>query len=154
MIFDLQQRPECLAQLAQWHHQQWRFLNPNLSLEQRIAKMQAYLDDQPIPRTFVWQQAEQLQGSAAIVDCDMDSHPELGPWLASVYVAPEFRNQGRASALVAEVQRYAQRLGYAKLYLFTPDQQTFYQRLGWRLLSKENYRQAEVSLMVLDLQTN
>lgn len=152
MIIDLQQRPECLAPLALWHHQQWQTLNPGQSLDDRLAKMQAYLSDQPIPRTFVWLNGEQLQGSAAIVDNDMDSHPELGPWLASVYVAPEFRQQGRASALVREVMRYAQGLGMSKLYLFTPDQQDFYHRLGWRLLSREYYRGHEVSLMVMEWQ--
>jgi hypothetical protein len=33
------------------------------------------------------------------------------------------------------------------LYLFTPDRESFYQNLGWQVLSKEEYRGAWVTVM-------
>ena len=39
MIVDLRERQHYLTTLAQWHHQEWAYLNPGRTLEQRIADM-------------------------------------------------------------------------------------------------------------------
>ena len=71
-----------------------------------------------------------MVGSASLIAQDMDTRPELSPWLASVYVAAEHRRQGIGSALVRRVAQEAAALGVETLYLFTPDQEHFYARLG------------------------
>ncbi len=81
-IKDLRENPEYTETLAQWHHKQWGELNPEFSLEKRREKMLLYLKDDFIPSTYVAVDDE-LLGSAAIVECDMDIKPELRPWLAS-----------------------------------------------------------------------
>lgn len=147
MIVDLAQEPEHIPLLASWHHQQWRALNPGDTLERRIERMQAYLDAALIPSTFIYKRDQRLAGSAAIIACDMDCHPELGPWLASVYVAPAWRRQGIASQLVNHVMQQARAAGLSHLYLFTPDQRDFYQRLGWQSLFDTSYHQHAVTVM-------
>jgi GNAT superfamily N-acetyltransferase len=104
-------------------------LNPGQTLEQRIESMQAYLSDELIPSTLI-ARGTQLMGSAAIVQNDMDTHPEWSPWLASVYVVPEFRHQSVGSRLVNAVSEATRKAGMEALYLFTPDRVAFYQRLG------------------------
>jgi N-acetylglutamate synthase-like GNAT family acetyltransferase len=144
---DLRQAPEHLKTLATWHHHQWAALNPGQTLTQRLISMQAYLAEGPIPSTFIALQAGQLAGSAAIVQCDMDTHPEWTPWLASVYVNPEFRQQGLGSALVRHAMSQARQAGFPGLYLFTPDKAPFYQALGWQTLQASRYRDHEVTVM-------
>ena len=50
---------------------------------------------------------QELFGSAAIIEHDMDTRMELSPWLASVFVAPEFRKRGIGSKLVTHVMEQA-----------------------------------------------
>ena len=145
-ILDLAQQAEHLETLARWHQQQWQDLNPGENLQQRIQRMQDYLSEDFIPSTFI-AIGEQLYGSAAIVAADMDSHPELTPWLASVYVAPPFRRQGIGARLVRHVMQQAAKHGIEELYLFTPDREDFYRRLGWQVLQQEQYRGHEVTIM-------
>lgn len=150
-LVDLQSVPQHLPRLATWHHQQWGYLNPGLSLADRERKMQAYLQEGAVPSTFVAIEGTNRLGSAALVQSDMDTHPDLGPWLASVYVAPEHRGRGLGEALVRRVVAEAQTLLVSRLYLFTPDQAGFYRRLGWHEHSTEIYRGTEVTIMVYQL---
>lgn len=145
-IIDLKDEPEHLNMLAGWHQQEWASLNPGETLEMRRRRMQDYLNDNFIPTTFIASQNE-VVGSAAIVSSDMDSRTEFSPWLASVYVTPDYRNMGIGSKLVIHAMNKAKQEGIESLYLFTTDNERFYARLGWRLLDREYYHNQHVSIM-------
>lgn len=113
----------------------------------RIARMQAYLQEGLIPSTFVYEHQGRPVGSAAIVASDMDSRPQWSPWLASVFVAPEFRRQGIGGRLVLHTMAQAAAAGYRYFYLFTPDRAAFYERLGWQEIAEDVYRGSRVSVM-------
>jgi len=149
-IVDLRAVPHCIPLLAQWHHVQWAHLNPGRTLEDRIASMQRRLGDALIPSTWVAVENEVVMGSASLVDSDMETHPELTPWLASVFVAPEFRRRGIAAQLVRRVMQEAQQGGIHTLYLFTPDQQKLYASLGWTRLADEIFHGDTVTLMKVE----
>lgn len=146
-IVNLNQVPQHLATLALWHHNEWSHLNPGNSLQKRQQLMQSELSDSVIPTTFVYLDGEALAGSASLLSNDMDTHPELSPWLASVYVHPKFRHKGVGTALVEQIQQFAFAQGYEQLYLFTEAQKSFYQGMGWKLLSQEDYRGNDVCIM-------
>jgi N-acetylglutamate synthase-like GNAT family acetyltransferase len=149
-IIDLKTEPHHIPVLATWHHNEWSSLNPGQTLKQRIESMHAYLSDELIPSTFIAKDTH-LMGSAAIIENDMDTRSELTPWLASVYVAPAFRNQGIGSRLVEHVMEEARKAGIRELYLFTPDRVSFYEKLGWRVLNEEEYRGHWVTVMSIKL---
>lgn len=134
-------------QLARWHHAEWSYLNPQRSFEERVAEMQEDLQGKPIPTTYVAEVDGRLLGSATILADDMSTHPELTPWLASVYVDEAQRGKGIGSTLVRRVMQHAQEHGVKRLYLYTPDQEQLYARLGWSLLSRELYNGTPVSIM-------
>lgn len=146
-ISDLHNEPQHLPQLARWHHKQWGYLNPQLAESDRAAKMQGYLTPNLLPSTLVGTCNGELVGSAALVTCDMDSHPELSPWLASVYVDARWRQRGIGRELVYAVMSLARSGGYNQLYLFTDDQHGFYKKLGWSELNREIYRDVPVVIM-------
>jgi N-acetylglutamate synthase-like GNAT family acetyltransferase len=143
---NLKDEPEHLATLARWHHHEWSFLNPGETLKDRMLRMQPYLNTDFIPSTFIAKD-KSLLGSAAIVMNDMDTRPQLTPWLASVFVTPENRRHGIGSKLVSHVMTQARHQGIDTLYLFTPDKQNFYAKLGWTIKSIEQYQGYEVSIM-------
>jgi N-acetylglutamate synthase-like GNAT family acetyltransferase len=145
-LLNLKDRPEYLEQLARWHHDQWSYLNPGESLQQRVLRMQSYLNDEFLPATFIAVDKE-LLGSAALVVCDMETKPQLSPWLASVYVAPQYRMKGIGSRLVIHAMKQAKLGDIKTLYLFTPDMAHFYRKLGWMSLSSEIYHDHAVTVM-------
>lgn len=150
-IIDLRQIPQSLNQLAQWHHREWAHFNPGQSLQQRIEKMQSYLNDDFIPSTFVAIEDDEVLGSAAIIESDMEDRSELTPWLASVFVGPDKRKQGIGSQLVKHVMTQAASKRYRNLYLYTENDTGFYQRLGWEPLEARNYYGTDVIIMCCHL---
>jgi N-acetylglutamate synthase-like GNAT family acetyltransferase len=150
LILNLKDKPEHLLPLAQWHHAEWSYLNPLRSFDQRVQEMQEDLQGKVIPTTFVAEDAGELLGSACILADDMSSHPELTPWLASVYVNEIHRGKGIGSTLVKRVMQHAQENGVKRLYLYTPDQEQMYARLGWQLFSREPYNGTPVTIMAID----
>ncbi len=75
---------------------------------------------------------ENLLGVATLVDDDeLPNAPELGPWLAAVFVAPDARKFGVGSALVDRVVGRSRELGYPTLYLYTEHTQAWYLDKGW-----------------------
>ena len=137
--------------LARWHENEWSALNPNSTIDARIERLKTHLGCLQIPTTFVAAGGENVLGSASLIDSDMESHTELSPWLASVYVAPEYRRHGIGTALVERVVEEAFALGVTTLYLFTPDQERFYARRGWETIERTEYRRHQVSIMALNV---
>lgn len=146
-LIDLASAPHHLPQLAAWHHAEWAHLNPGRSREELAAQMQEYLAATPLPRMFIAEADGRLLGSAALVAGDMDSHPELGPWLANVYVDAAQRGQGLGRLLVRAVMDHARALGLPRIYLFTPDQAAFYAALGWTPVLTEAFHGETVTVM-------
>lgn len=149
-IIDLRQAPQHIPTIARWHFDEWGYLNPGKTLEYRIERMQRYLADTPIPSMLIAVQGPEILGTAALVESDMDSHPELAPWLASVYIRADQRGRGLGKQLVQALMDFAGQQGLPQLYLFTPDQDAFYAKLGWQYIAREDYRNTPVTLMRLD----
>jgi N-acetylglutamate synthase-like GNAT family acetyltransferase len=146
-IIDLIETPDSLELLAQWHQAEWEHLNPGKTLEDRREKMQEYLEGKEVPRTFVCKDGETVMGSAAIIESDMETRPELSPWMASVYVHDDFRGKGIGSALVKRIMEYARSIGVETLYLYTEHQEAWYQKLGWEVFAREEYLNQMVTIM-------
>ena len=149
-IFNLKDEPENLEKLASWHQDEWSYLNPGENLAVRITRMQSYLNNEFIPSTFIAKD-KTLLGSAAIVSQDMKTEPPLTPWLASVFVRPENRKQGIGRKLVLHVMTQARKEGIDILYLYTPDQVSFYSKLGWSVLDECQYKGSDVTIMQVRL---
>jgi len=137
--------------ISHWHHEEWGYFNPGDSVEKRIAILQTHLGKKQIPTTFVSLSRGILLGSASLVVHDMDTRMDLYPWLANVYVTPEYRSQGIGTALVKRVVKEAVELGIEPLYLFTPDREGFYASLGWSVVERTEYREQKVVIMALQI---
>ncbi|QTH13642.1 GNAT family N-acetyltransferase [Pseudomonas corrugata] len=73
----------------------------------------------------------QLLGGASLADNDLPDRPELGPWLACVYIAPDARRRGLAAQLIEGICTHAREAGFSTLYLHTHSQSHYYAKLGW-----------------------
>jgi len=137
--------------LAQWHYQEWAYLRPDDSIDKRIIRLtDAARPRAAVPTVVIAFAGEKLFGSAMLVANDMDTRTELSPWLAGVFVAPEYRKQGIGAALVKRVVLDAWSLGIDRLYLYTPNSEQFYFHLGWSVLEHTKYKGIEVTVMSFD----
>lgn len=138
--------------VASWTYAEWGRLNPGYTAESWREAFRRECGDGGVPSVFVAMEGDQPVGTAALMARDMDSRPALTPWLASVFVLPEWRGQGIASALIRRVEEEAAAHGIGRFYLFTPDQQALYRRLGWQDHEKLCYRGEEVTIMLRRLE--
>lgn len=90
-------------------------------------------------------------GCAMLVGKDMTTRPDLTPWLGGVYVPPEHRRRGLATALSRHVMQRAQSLGIDQLWLYTLAARPLYERLGWQFAEMADYQGEQVTLMSVDL---
>ena len=140
-----------LPELAQAHFVQWGQLRPGETIEARTRRLEGCCGGGGVPTVFVALVGANLCGSALLIAHDMETLPELTPWLAGVWVAPEYRCRGYGSALVDRVVAEARGLGVPELYLYTPDAVAFYVALGWSVIARVEYRGQAVAVMSLDV---
>lgn len=136
-----------LPVVTQWTFTAWGHLHPGKTLQDAIEETISECGASGVPSIFVAMQDDIPVGTASLIADDMSIRPELTPWLASVFVLPESRGRGVASALVQRVEAEAQANGIREFYLYTPDQQALYQRLGWQPVECLVYRGEVVTLM-------
>lgn len=139
-----------LETVSEWLHREFSHYNPGETLQIRIGWFEPRMGSTEIPLTLVAFLDDEPVGTASLIANDMEDRPELSPWLASVFVLPTFRGRGIASALCRRVVEEAKRLGHKTLYLFTPDQEALYAKLGWERFELTKYHGEPVVLMKLD----
>lgn len=140
--------PHLLPVVASWIHDQWGRRSPGVSLQSTIERYRPYVQRDALPLTMVALSDEEVPlGTASLCVHGMHIRKDLTPWLAAVYVAPEHRGLGVGSAVVQATEGVAREMGFRKLYLFTPDREHFYARLGWHVLERVYYQYEWVVIM-------
>ncbi|MGO1118356.1 GNAT family N-acetyltransferase [Rhodovibrionaceae bacterium A322] len=154
-LVPLQEVRWALPEVASWIFEQWYSVYKTKTQADVEKLLEESCRTPAVPSTLVavseTDGGQVALGTASLLAQDMDSHPELSPWLADVFVKPEARGQGIARLLVRGIEALAKEQGLTRLYLFTPDQQGLYAKLGWHLMATELYRGTENHVMSRDL---
>jgi N-acetylglutamate synthase-like GNAT family acetyltransferase len=148
----LADHPHWVETLASWHHAEWAHLFEDWTLEVATIELADHAMRRSVPTTLVLHENGRLLGSVSLV---IEDAPELqgegSPWLASLYVEPSARGGGLGSRLARAAAALATEQGVDRLYLFTPDQAEFYERLGWTRRMRTRLHGNDVTLMDLRL---
>jgi predicted N-acetyltransferase YhbS len=121
--------PHFLPTLAEWMYREW-YQNVGLTFDQAVNELKQRLHEDELPLVLV-AFADEALGMASILEDVAPEGYEFIACLAGLYVAPARRCQGVGVCLCQRALLEAQRLGHAKLSLYTPDQEAYYARLGW-----------------------
>jgi predicted N-acetyltransferase YhbS len=134
--------------VAAWQHAEFGYLSPGGSVKQRAERLRSAGDKSRLPISLVALEdsGQGIVGSAAIAATTL-THKHLTPWLSSVFVPPEQRGKGIASKLSLAAIAEAARLGFEKIYLFTPKNEALYARLGWESFEHAAINGVPVCLM-------
>src|SRR5512146_332414 len=136
-----------VPELAKWHFVEWSVLQPNETLAGRTLRLRNCCGHSEIPTVVIGLLGNVLCGSGMLVAQDMDSRPNLTPWLAGLYVAPQYRRKGYGTKLIERIVQEAALLQAQALYLYTPNSEQYYSKRGWSLMERCNYRGTDVSIM-------
>ena len=152
-------RKEFAQACAEWSMKQWQNhpINRNNTIETRTGhyKERSQNTDK-IPLTFVSLRGDQPVGMVSLLEEEHEDYTHLSPWVAAMYVTPEFRKQGIATDLIQNLHKRAQDLNFSTLYLSTPDVSELYEKNGWKIIVP-NARDPEgehdsTNIMKIDLQ--
>ena len=137
--------------IAKWIFNEWGHLKPENTLETTIALLKDRCGD-IVPSIYAGEFNNKPVGTASLIEYDMEIRQQYTPWVASVYVDTNWRNQGIGSKLVSHVENEAKNHKIKKVYLFTPNRQKMYSRLGWQGIEELEYKgQKVVTIMMKDL---
>ena len=143
----LADHPHFIPELAALHFAEWNYLNPGQSLDAKKEYLRKNCGRNGVPIFLVAIEDDELIGSASLVAHDMDDRPDLTPWLADVFIKPEYRGRGVATSLIRRIETEAKTAGIARLYLYTPDAAGLYKRLGWSAVEACSYKGVDVVIM-------
>lgn len=152
-LCNLRQQPSAIPLIAGWHFAQWHNLFPHKTQQDFADDLrQCLADDAALPESWLLlDETQQICGTASLLLHDMTTNQALSPWLANIYITPACRGRGLGQQLVLAVMAQARAMGVPRLYLFTEDQQAFYQKLGWQVLHREFYEGHWVVVMQCEL---
>jgi predicted N-acetyltransferase YhbS len=137
-IEQLAERPDLLPTVAAWIHDEWWTDVKGANVGTLTELLQAHLIPDQMPLTLVASLERCPFGTATLLAhaVDTEQWPERSPWLAAVYVVPEYRQRGIGAALVNAIVAQATSRGVGALYLSTVGREEFYARLGWQVVDR------------------
>jgi len=144
-IVSIREDPALIPVVAAWLWHEWG-RRKGRTIEMVMARLSDRLAAD-FEDTFVRLDNDVAVATASLVNADLDTRPDLSPWLASVFVDPPARGRGHAAALVRRVEDAARLAGVETLWLHTEHAPGLYAKLGWEAVGPEMDHQFAVTLM-------
>lgn len=129
----LKHKPECVETCARWSFDTWGHHTPHKTLHDYIESRKAYLNDTTLPLTLV-ASIDGIPAGMCSLAAERGLPLDATPWLAALYVAPEYRNRGIGTLLESAICTKAREMGYEIIYCFTSDPTVvpWYEKLSWQ----------------------
>jgi GNAT superfamily N-acetyltransferase len=135
--------------LAQWSLDEWNRDFPADTIDWYLELYDEAESAVGLPIVLAAFVNGEVAGTASVIaDDELPDATEPGPWLAAVFVAPEFRGHGVGTALAVEAIKRARALGHTDVYLYTRSRMTMYQRLGFTAVRHSHLGDQGVTVMV------
>jgi len=151
-LIPLRQQPERTAEIAALLHSEWSHLPNWACLTQIDLRLQRRNCPSKSSFTLLACSANgPLMGTASVIEFELEDMPVRRYWLGEVFTAADFRGRGVGSALINACITAAQQQKIKELWLYTPDKQLLYQRLGWQEVEQREVNAERVSVMVRSL---
>jgi GNAT superfamily N-acetyltransferase len=158
--------PELISEVARLSWKEWQeiYQRREQTLEHCLKNYRERMNTDRLPLTLVAVRARhgqsltelaancrELVGMVSLKFHDMDTRPDLDPWLGGLLVLPEWRNCGVGTMLMHRATEEARRLNVPRLYLWTHSAERLYQKLAWQVVERTNYFGKEAVVMQIDL---
>lgn len=130
--------PGLIPELVALLHQEWADLYQAAGIDEtqlrQVLTERTSVDTLPITLLAVKDGA--LVGAGSIKLTEPGTKEGLSPWLAGIFVKPQYRGLGFGRDIVLALEAKAQQLGVETLYLSADTAVDFYLSLGWQVLER------------------
>jgi GNAT superfamily N-acetyltransferase len=131
--------PEAQETIARW---MWSFWGNSRNYE-FYRSLVAHSKTDEIPMIYAAFLDGKPVGAVALLRADLFSRQDLFPWMADLFVHPDYRSRGIGSALQDFILAKAKELGFQAIYLYTP-LVGYYEKKGWAYMGDEMDRDGEI----------
>lgn len=131
-IINLKTNPEYLEQAVHYYQTIWGNESNRALYDNSIRH--AVLSRALLPQWYLLIADEKLIGTVGLVTNGFISRMDLIPWIAALYIDPDYRNQGLGGKLLKYVREEAARLGFSDVYLAT-DHVGYYERYQFKYIA-------------------
>ncbi len=136
-ISDLRRQPAFFDAVADRIWGAW-WKERGFPIDYIVGRLQENMAPEPIPFALVAHDGETFLGTASVIVSDLEDLPHYTPWVAAVWVEPEYRQRQIGRTLVARAAGNAFDLGIGCVYLCAPKiRRNFYLRQGWEPIEEE-----------------
>jgi GNAT superfamily N-acetyltransferase len=135
---------------AQWAFDDWKETDPDDNIQWYLdVYSESATDPSSLPISLAATANDELAGVACVVlDDELPDAMEPGPWVAAVFVNPEYRGRSVGKELVKEVVRRARELGHSDVYLYTRHVAHWYETFGWERVRETHIHNKAITVMV------
>ena len=147
--FIVEPRTPELAICARWRASAFSVLKA--SFEQELRSLELFASDQSHGVALVAKADGQPVGTCILAESEIEPNHDVSPWLAGLFVVPEYRGKGVGAALVRAIEDQARQRELSRVYLYTTHAVGFYKRLRWKVMDRTNWQGFDTALMVRDL---
>jgi hypothetical protein len=139
-IVSLCDRPALIPELARWFVAEWTPYygpgGPGAGAAERDIRNCCNRDVLPMALVAL-DDGDRLVGTAALKADSLDTHSQLGPWLAALVTSPDVADTVE-SALVQAIEAEARRLGFDAVYTGMDEGSAVMLRRGWSVIGQSN----------------
>lgn len=121
--------------ICEWNYNWWG-KRDDKSFEEVRCNLEHSLCTERLPQTYVAILGGEPAGMYQLSMCDdLESRPDIYPWLINVYVDEAFRGQNICRKLMLSVRENAEKAGLSELYLYTKHV-GLYEKFGWEFVEE------------------
>lgn len=133
----LSECPEHLETVAHWIYEQWWSKRCD-SPEVVLGWLRTHSKLDTVPYSVIALAESEPVGSCCVIENDCIHRPQYAPWVAAVYVRPDFRRRGIASMILHEAASIAARGRVKGLYIdCLAVTAKVYEKNGWTIYERE-----------------
>lgn len=122
---------EIFEKICEWNYNWWGIKNNRTMEEVKENLRHSLCIKDRMPQTFVALINKVPVGMYQISMCeDLESRPDIYPWLINVYVDEKYRGKNVARELLNTVKDNAKKIGLSEIYLYTKHV-GLYEKFGW-----------------------
>jgi GNAT superfamily N-acetyltransferase len=119
----------------------------NASFAQERRSLETFVSDQTDQVALVARQHGAAIGTCLLVRSEIEPNHRVSPWLAGLFVAPEYRGKGAGAVLVRALEQQARARGFKQLFLYTRTATGFYEKLGWSMVERTFWKGVDTAFM-------
>lgn len=111
----------------------------------------SYNHSDRLPKAIVAWDGDELVGGVVLAQDDLPEFSQYGPWISSLILNPKYKDHGFGRELSLEPQRLAKKMGYKKVYAFTPNLTEWAIRWHWKPIEKGTFKGLPVDVIEKEL---